>query len=331
MQWKPYYDAELRRPETRDRISDGLRRAAEEPPLLATSPGRAVLSFPHTAIDYSGPIQAQVVADLYRANVNRVIALGVMHGAMVPACQVATDELASQQERANAFSHVSGAFLPANRTLETPFGSLLMDSLPPPIPDEIRKDTSDLLHNEFSLDTFHAVLRLAADVFGVESPRVLPLYVGMTRHPITGSFETAESLSEWLTSQWDDDTAIVTTGDVVHYGEVYGSANENTSEDSLQSRFRARLEYLFTKAFVERDLETAYQMSLHELKSDQREILPVLICMLGADAKADLLSFELSDYAPIFDTEPPCLVASALIAYKNRRARLGRIRGNESG
>ncbi len=32
----------------------------------------------------------------------------------------------------------------------------------------------------------------------------------------------------------------------------------------------------------------------------------------------ELVALELSDYAPIFDTAPPCLVASALIAYKSR-------------
>lgn len=35
---------------------------------------------------------------------------------------------------------------------------------------------------------------------------------------------------------------------------------------------------------------------------------------------AELETFELSDYTPILDTDSPCLVASALIAYKNRNA-----------
>lgn len=34
----------------------------------------------------------------------------------------------------------------------------------------------------------------------------------------------------------------------------------------------------------------------------------------------ELVAFELSDYAPSLDTDPLCLVASALIAYKNRNA-----------
>lgn len=320
MQWKPYYDAELRRPESRKLIVDWLREASEDTELSSPVGGRLVLSFPHTAIAYSGAIQARVVAALYRANVSRVIALGVMHGGLVPVYRVATDESASEQKRADAFAQVSGAFLPFARHLETPFGSLAVDSMAEPLPDGVGLDTADLLREEFSLDTFCSVLRLAADDLGVEPLPVLPLFVGMTRHPITGSFETAVALSKWLSAQWDDDTAIVTTGDVVHYGEVYGSAKESVSRRSLESRFRVRLDDSFTKALEERDLETAYQISLHELKSDQRELLPVLAHLLGKGADADVLSFELSDYAAIFDTDSPCLVASALIAYKKRNA-----------
>ncbi|MCK5245457.1 hypothetical protein KAR02_01055 [Candidatus Bipolaricaulota bacterium] len=35
---------------------------------------------------------------------------------------------------------------------------------------------------------------------------------------------------------------------------------------------------------------------------------------------AELETFELSDYMPMLDTDSPCLVASALIAYKSRYA-----------
>lgn len=320
MEWRPYYDAELRQPGTRDKIVDWLRVAGEDDALPTMIGNGTVFSFPHTGIDDSGPIQARVVAALYRAGIKRVIALGVMHGSLIPAYRVAMDESASRGERADAFEHVSGAFLPTRRHLETPFGTHSVATLTEPMSAEIRVDTDELLRDEFSLDTFHAVLRLAADVFQVELLPVLPLYIGMTRHPITGSFETAARLAHWLREQWDDETAIVTTGDVVHYGAVYGSEDEGLSSVPLELRFRVRLEELFANAYAERDLETAYQSSLHGLKSDQREILPLLVHTLGEDARAELLTFELSDYASILDTVPPCLVASALIAYENRNA-----------
>jgi len=320
MEWKPYYDAELRRPGTRDKIADWLQVADEGDSLSAMIENQTVFSFPHTAVEYSGILQARVVSWLYRKGFKRVIALGVTHGSLISEYQVATNKLASQQERADAFAQVSGGFLPEKRLLETPFGEHPIAVLSEPLPDGIRLDTDNLLQNEFSLDTFLAVMRLAADVFQVEPLPVLPLYVGMMRNPISGSFETAVTLADWLRSQWDAETAIVTTGDVVHYGAVYGSKDEGSVPGQLESRFRTKLKELLATAFAQRDLENAYQISLLELKSDQREILPVLAHMLGAEACAELLAFELSDYSDIFGTAPPCLVASALIAYKRRNA-----------
>ena len=191
MEWKPYYNAELRRPGTRDKIANWLRVAGENAALSAMIGSHTVFSFPHTAVDYSGPIQARVVSWLYRKGFKRMIALGVLHGSLIPDHETATNVSASQEERASAFANVSGAFLPAKRRLETPVGKLDIEMLTEPMPDEIRLDSTNLLQREFSLDTFHAVVRLAADVFQVEPLSVLPLYIGMTRHPISGSFEVA--------------------------------------------------------------------------------------------------------------------------------------------
>jgi len=317
MDWKPYYDAELRETKTRDRIKHWLRIADEMAATSGAYDSRTVLSFPHTALDYSGPLQARAVSWLYRNRFKRVIALGVMHGALIPTYQMAANEQSSYAERLDAFAQVSGAFLPAADRLNTPFGVLPVEMVDP-LPDGIRMDTQDLLKNEFSLDAFHAILRLAADVLEAGPLPVVPIYIGMTRNPITGSFAVAEALANWLRGCWDDETAIVTTGDVVHYGAVYGSEDEGASPVALESRFLQRLESHFDMAFNKRQLEAAFQMAQCELKSDQREILPLLAYLLGERAVAEVEAFTLSDYADIFDTPPPCLVASALIAYKRR-------------
>ncbi|MCK5827609.1 hypothetical protein KAH43_03705, partial [Candidatus Bipolaricaulota bacterium] len=127
----------------------------------------------------------------------------------------------------------------------------------------------------------------------------------------------------WLRSQWDEETAIVTTGDVVHYGSVYGSEVDGASSSQLETHFRHRLDLLLDLAFREGQIERAFQMSRNELKSDQREILPVLAKLfeepVGDRSEAHIEAFKLSDYAAILETSQPCLVASALIAYKRRR------------
>jgi len=135
---------------------------------------------------------------------------------------------------------------------------------------------------------------------------------------VSRSFQSAEALASWLARYWDVSTAVVATGDVVHCGTAYGSEGDNASAAALSARFRRSLERLFIQALTNRDLEAAYRQSLHVLKSDQREILPVLAYLLGEGASANPLSYELSDYAPIFGVPAPCLVASALIEYKGR-------------
>jgi predicted class III extradiol MEMO1 family dioxygenase len=318
MDWKPYYDTELREAKTRDKIKQWLRIADEMAVASGTHDSRTVLSFPHTAVDYSGPLQARVISWLYGNGFKRVIALGVIHGALIPTYQVAANELSPHDERKAAYEQVSGAFLPASNRVKTPFGTLDVLSVDQAVPAEIRQDHSNFLENEFSLDTFHAVMRLAADIYQVEPLPVLPLYVGMMRNPFNGSFATAAALARWLDASWDEETAIVTTGDVVHFGAVYGSENEGVLPETLESRFHHRLEVLFERAFREGNLEAAYQMALCELKSDQREVLLLLAHLLGEGAIAEIDAFTLSDYAPIFNAPPPCLVASALIAYKRR-------------
>lgn len=317
MDWKSYYDEELRAAKTHDKIVHWLRAADE----LAATSGRAdprtVLSFPHTAVDAAGPLQSRVVAWRYRCGFTRVVALGVMHGSLIPTYQVAANEFLSQEERCDAFAQISGAFLPAADRLTTPFG-LLPVQIGYPLPDGVRMDTQGLLKNEFSLDTFHAILRLAADVYDVERLTVIPTYIGMTRNPVTGAFDTADALAPWLLSQWNEETAIVTTGDVIHYGTSYGSDVGVASPKQLASHFRHRLETCLDLAFRERRIETAFQIAQRELKSDQREILPLLVRLVGEGAVTDIEVFELSDYASILKLPPPCLVASALIAYKRR-------------
>ncbi len=313
MDWKSYYTNELSAPGTRDKIAGWLRAAYEVDGPAGSANRRTVWSFPHTAIDFCGPLQARVVASLYRARVRRAVALGVMHGSWVAPYVTALDESRPPEEREGAFATVSGAFAVETTRLTTPFGHVDIEPTPPAA--SIRADRENLLKREFSLDTFHAILRLAADVFQSDPPRLLPLYVGMTRHPTSGSFEGATRLAGDLHREWSSDTAIVTTGDVVHYGRVYGPTDRGDSTQELAAYFLERLRVALDLALTRRDLEGAHSISQSELRSDQREILPVLAHLLGTDAKADIVSFEMSDYAPIFDVDPPCRVASSLIAY----------------
>ncbi|MBE0635957.1 hypothetical protein IH601_08175 [Candidatus Bipolaricaulota bacterium] len=316
MEWKACYDTELRSPGAREKIAHWLQAARQDDASTEPFGRRTVLSFPHTALDYSGFLQARVASWLYQMEFRRVIALGVVHGSLIPQARIAADPQASSQDRDRAFLEVAGGFRALATRRDTPFGAVATEIAEMPADGVVRPEPQGMLQREFSLDTFCAIVRLAADVFEAEPLPIIPVYIGMTRHPITGSFDTAALLAQWLRTQWDDATAIVTTGDVVHYGEFYGSTNEGADVGALTSRFRGRLDDLFVCAFIDRDYELAYQMSLRELKSDQRDILAVLMGLMGDAAVAEVVSFELSDYADILTAAPPCFVASALIAYK---------------
>ncbi|MBU1049517.1 hypothetical protein KKG90_05770 [Candidatus Bipolaricaulota bacterium] len=318
MDWKPYYDAELREASTRAKIVEWLRIADENTTAAGVFDPRMILSFPHTAIDYSGPLQTRVASWLYGHGFKRVITLGVMHGSLVPLYRIAADDCAPHAEREAAYANLSGAFLPAIDRVMTPFGTLSVTDLGDAPESAIRFDHANLLKDEFSLDTFHAILRLAADVYRLDPLPVTPMYVGMTRHPLTSSLDSAERLGRWLYDHWDDETAIVTTADVVHYGAFYGSKSDDGAASSLESSFLRQLETLLELAFERGNVEDAFVMARDDLKADHREILPPLVCLLGKGAPSVVEAFSLSDYADILDTAPPCLVASALIAYKRR-------------
>ncbi len=316
MDWKAYYRNERGAAGARDAVRGWLLRDPDPAVALAVERG-SVLSFPHTALGYAGPLQAGVVRALFDARVRRILALGVLHSSGLDAYRAALDEAAAPDRRAAAFRQVRGAFLPPNRSCETSYGAV-----PAWIPGEdldcVRVDRTGLLASEFSLDTFLALDAAAADALGRPAIPVLPAYVGMMRDPQTGSFAAAEAFAGWIKRHVDDETAVVATGDLVHYGSAYGGAwlpgNPETPE-SLRLALLPEVERTLRAGLVERDWEEAYRRSRSRIGNDQREILPVLSALLGAGATFSFFSFELSDYAAILDAAPPCVVASALVEF----------------
>ncbi len=283
--------------------------------------GGAVLSFPHTALAYSAPLILPLAAALYRLPaIKRVIALGVLHLGALPEpfrrlSRVFADPSAAEDEIAEAFAALAGGFVPSGKVILTPFGEVPIGraNLVPPL-----REDHGVLAREFSLDTFFALLAYVADRLGRPPLPVLAVYVGLTRNPLTGGFGLARELARALSPLLGPGTALVATGDVVHYGRPYGDVpgDDGLPQDpsGLERHFRGELERVLGLALAERDYAQAYRISEGRLKSDQRQLLPVIAELLGPGAGFRVLAFGLSDYAPIFGVVPPCLVASALIA-----------------
>ncbi len=319
MDWKTYYDEELRQPGTRGDLEKILRRASRKRCLDALFDRGAILSFPHTAARYAAPLQAQVVTTLERRQPRLVIALGVLHLSEIASYGVATDAAATCGRRATAVATLSGGLVPVENLVETPFGVLELEPLPCEVPGILRRDRDTILKREFSLDLFLSLVRLVADLDPAPPLRVLPLYVGLTRDPLTGSFGAASRLASVVRGLAGPDTAIVTTGDLVHFGHHYDADDRVESMpadlDALTAHFRRETQDTLRLALTERDQASAFERSERVLHNDQRFVLPVITELLGADARFDVLGFELSDYSDILGVPPPSLVASALLAY----------------
>jgi len=315
MDWKPYYRTELEQRGARLAIESWLVPDAPARDVIAK---RGVLSFPHTALRYAGPLQARVARAVLEAQgIERVLALGVLHGSSVELYRRALDPDVPATRRGDGFAAVRGGFLTRRPEIETPFGP--GEEWRPPLGDIVRVDDAGLLAAEFSLDTFRAVLRAAADALGRRPLPVCPLFVGMTRDPVSSSFSAADGLADWLRAYADPSTAIVATGDLVHYGTAYGGTwidGNPVSPDALGRALRPWVDRLFRTALVDRDWEGAYALSREKLGNDQREMLAALSSYLGAGAGASIFAFDLSDYSEILKVAPPCVVASALAAYR---------------
>lgn len=319
MDWKTYYRDELADPVWEARLTEWLEQGPDRRVADALAEG-GIVSMPHTAAGYSGRMIAGLVSSLYASGTRRVLALGVLHTSMVPQSAVARDSRRPLGERREAADALSGVILPAETTIDTPYGPLPAWR-PAEDPDVVRIDRHGVLSGEFSLDTLAAILSLGARTAGRAPLPLLRAYVGLTRDPIDETFLMADRVADWVRHAWTPGTAVVTTGDLVHFGTAYGMAEDDPRKEChfavLASLFRDEVWAMLTSGIIRSD-EYAYRRGSDDLNSDQREILPILPRLLGEHAGCEILEFSLSDYAGILEAPPPCLVASAAVAYLPR-------------
>jgi len=315
--WKSYYRRELVDPKNKAMLEGFFATDEHLAELIGEG---ALISFPHTALSYVGPLQARVVTGLYRAGVSRVIALGVLHTSVLPAPYLEylnrlNDPSGAPEERKAAFSQLAGAFFPPGKKVTTPFGDL---PLIPGSPARLIREDTGILENEFSLDTFFSLLSFYAARRRVKPIPVLPLYVGLTYDPVNGSFSVADALAHAIQEGRTPGTAVVTTGDLVHYGTAYSDperiAKMPKEKETLEAYFLPEVKKVIALGLAG-DLKAAFERSRETLASDQRYILPVISYLLGPGTGFEILHFELSDYAGILSVGPPCYVASSLIAF----------------
>ena len=320
MDWKRFYADELADPHGRNAVAAALaRHRGGDPRLGAALRAGAVVSFPHVTIRDSADLIATVAETLIASRAKRVVALGVLHASVLPAPFDAWHASLRDDTPAgvDAFDSLRGAFVDTS-AVDTPFGRI--EETRSPTVDPLLRDDPAALRHEFSLDLFLAFLAASADAHGVRPPDVIRLYISAVRDP-AGGFDTAASLAASIARLIGDDTVCVATGDVAHLGHGYGPDDETARLPSdaaeLTAMLAASLRDMHDAALTRHDFATAWEIGTR-LRSDQRQILPVMAELLGRGARCEPLAFRLSDYAGINDQPRPCVVAAALNLFHRR-------------
>jgi len=271
--WKQYYRAERHRlgaPRLLELV-DAAR------PLDHVVGGAVVI--PHTRMEVTGGQIGAAVATVLASGADRVLALGVLHGAR-----------RSDRDRVAAASGGDADAVAELRGVH---------------------DEHGLASEEFSLDGFAEVLGLAAERAGrhVDVVRRYPFLVGDDPASMPGIEELERLVG--------DGAALVATTDPIHHGHAYGTPTDDCLDpEDPRTRAAARSavdeqltalsahRYADFAALVERD------------RSDFRDTGPLLAQLVGRGFVHEMHAVELVDYADALGSPSPSWVAGALVTVR---------------
>jgi len=278
-EWKELYARE--RASLGQRALEGMLDRAPEVWL----PARGALVFPHTRLSRSGELVAAVARAVVQSGADRVLALGVLHGARAEDQPTVEAARRGDAEATALLRRVHGAQIPGDASRWS---------------------------EEFSLDGFAVLIELAARRAGRKAPELVlryPFLVGDEPASLPG----IDALLE-LTSSG---CVLVGTTDPLHHGLGYGTeaafardaaAPETVAwaRDAIAAQTRA----------LEGGDYAAFQQLARAHRSDFRDTGPVLAHLLRARGA---LSFEqhaltLVDYSDVLEAPPPTWVAAAMLS-----------------
>ena len=173
----------------------------------------------------------------------------------------------------------------------------------------LHRGSYDVPSQEFSLDGFRAV----ADLFSRELG-LAPLEIEEHFAPIHGRVDDDHSLflsdhisfGRELRKRVDDNTAIVLTGDLTHYG--YGYDTRILDGDHEMVIFR-HIGEMLDLLYGKRDLLSFVEMA-KERMNDQIANGTVLASLLEGDLDHRIFYQRLSDYSEVLGSKEPTAVAS---------------------
>jgi len=268
--WKDFYAGERRR-----LGSDRLLAMVDEAAPLDVRPGGAIV-IPHTRIEVTGDQIAAAVNRVLSSGAERVLALGVLHGARrVDRERVAAARAGDVDARA------------ALRGVH---------------------DEAGLASEEFSLDGFVEMLALAAARAGrsIEVVCRYPFLVGDDPESLSGVDELEQVVA--------GDALLVATTDPIHHGHAYGTAPDECHDADDLSTIAAARAAIDDQLAALADHRFAYFRQLTERHhSDFRDTGPVLAHLVGSGFDPVVHDLALVDYADVLDAASPSWVAGALV------------------
>ena len=268
--WKQFYADE------RERLGrDALLAMANDAAPLRLRDGGAIV-IPHTRIEVTGDQIASAVATVLASGVERVLALGVLHGARREDRQRVA---AARAGDAEACAELRGVH---------------------------RED--GLASEEFSLDGFLEMLTLATERVGrsVDVVRRYPFLVGDDPESLPGIDELDRLVA--------GGALLVATTDPIHHGHAYGTeptACLDADDPATLTTARSAIDDQLAALAAHRFGEFQALAELH--RSDFRDTGPVTAQLVGSRFDPAVHDLALVDYADVLGAASPSWVAGALI------------------
>jgi hypothetical protein len=277
-QWREFYAAE------RDALGhDGLVRAVRRASAFSLAPRGAVV-FPHTRLSTSGRLAAAAARAVVLSGADRVLAIGVLHGARERDADTVRRARAGDPEATEALRRVHGPGAPLDR---------------------------GHANEEFSLDGFRALIAAAAEAEGRSPPAIVeryPFLVGDDPASLPGMGEL-ETLVE-------KGACLVATADPVHHGIGYETPADQALPASSPSTVMAARGWVEDQLSALADRRySAFRTAALRVRSDFRDGGPVLAHLLGVETSFVLRDFELVSYADVLSTPEPTWVGAALASF----------------
>lgn len=190
----------------------------------------------------------------------------------------------------------------------------------------------DREQKEFSLDGFEHIAKMYAEANGTEPLEIEKVYPPPKDNG-NPDVQTLEAAGEALRGKVGSDTAVVMTGDLVHYGHAYLRGGESgyelaPKEDEIDAENHEKI----INAWIDEGLELVYHkkdygtfLNKHKPRAlnDQGRVAIMASAFLGDGLEYKLFYRKLSDYSSVLDAKKPTVVASVFYGVQPKKAAKG--------